>query len=699
MADELDVLLQRVTDDGLQSELRHHIERLRRKRQFGLVFEAHLPERVRLHDHPIRRGLRVVRRDASTDAAPQVVLQVRGESAVLESADDTIEEAPIKNLVVVAEFGEVIYPGFRRLGTIDRGGDKPTHAIIKGENYHTLEALRFSHAAKIDCIYIDPPYNTGARDWKYDNDYVDAEDSYRHSKWLAFMERRLELAKALLNPADSVLIVTIDVHELHRLGLLLERVFSGCRIQMVTSVINPRGRYRDGEFARSDEHLLIVTQGEARAYGDPDDDYPEGEPISWRTFRRSDLESRRGTVKGGTSQFYPIYVNSEKQLIEAIGAPLDHHVPREKAPARNGCIAVFPIRDNGTEMNWGVKADTAKDYLARGYIKLGKPTPTKPQKFKVSYLTSGIVEGIERGSIHVTGHSDSGAVVAYYTEPKLKMPTTNWHRESHNAEVGGTNLLKQLLGAKRFDYPKSLYAVEDIVRYFVAQKPEAKVLDFFGGSATTTHAIMRLNRQDGGRRQSLLITNNEVSEDDAADMRDRGLFPGCEEWEAQGVYEHVAVPRVRAAVTGTGPDGLPIAGHYRFVDEFPIADGFEENVEFLELLYLDIEDVELDFAFEQIAPLLWLRAGGVGPMIGRRGGDGGNCSPYSSTERYGVLFQIDHWRQFIKTLRETVCTAFIVTDSVTAFATIAAELPASIEVVRLYENYLSTFAINGRRQR
>ncbi len=91
-------------------------------------------------------------------------------------------------------------PGFRHLGSVERGGDKPYHVVINGENHHALEALRFTHAGKVDCIYIDPPYNTGARDWKYNNDYVDDNDAYRHSKWLAFMERRLSSRRSCSTP-------------------------------------------------------------------------------------------------------------------------------------------------------------------------------------------------------------------------------------------------------------------------------------------------------------------------------------------------------------------------------------------------------------------------------------------------------------------------------------------------------------------
>ncbi len=223
----------------------------------------------------------------------------------MRSADGETETLATEDLVVIADFGEPIYPGLRRLGSLQAGGDKPAHVVIKGENHHVLEALQFTHAGKVDCIYIDPPYNTGARDWKYGNDYVDADDRYRHSKWLAFMERRLTLAKNLLNPERSVLIVTVDENELHRLGLLLGQVFRGHRTQMVTSVINPRGKYRNGEFSRCEEQLFFVMIGAARVRGESDEELGEGAAVSWRTFRRSDITSARGTPKGGPRQFYP----------------------------------------------------------------------------------------------------------------------------------------------------------------------------------------------------------------------------------------------------------------------------------------------------------------------------------------------------------------------------------------------------------
>jgi adenine-specific DNA-methyltransferase len=231
----------------------------------------------------------------------------------------------------------------------------------------------------------------------------------------------------------------------------------------------------------------------------------------------------------------------------------------------------------------------------------------------------------------------------------------------------------------------------------VQSRPLSVVLDFFAGSGTTTHAVARLNRQDGGTRQSIIVTNNEVSADEAAQLRARGSRPGDNEWESLGIFEHITRPRIEAAITGAIPEGDPVRGDYKFNDEFPMSEGFEENVEFLELKYLDLEDVELDLAFESVAPLLWLRAGGTGAIIDRRCDDSGVPKVFDMTDRYGIIFDPDLWRAFVQKLPDTVTTAFVVTDSTSVFSSVAAELNSGVDAVRLYENYLSTFVINRGR--
>lgn len=201
--------------------------------------------------------------------------------------------------------------------------------------------------------------------------------------------------------------------------------------------------------------------------------------------------------------------------------------------------------------------------------------------------------------------------------------------------------------------------------------------------------MARLNHQDDGRRQSICVTNNEVSATEAASLTRRGLHDGDREWEVLGIFEHITRPRIEVAITGRTPDGEPVKGDYKFVDEFPMAEGFKENVEFFELTYQDAAAVELDMAFEAVAPLLWLRAGGQGTVIERHSESG-----FAWAERYGVLWDTDLWQPFVASAPDTAAIAFIVTDSATAFASVASDLPAGVEPVRLYENYLTTFAIN-----
>ena len=182
--------------------------------------------------------------------------------------------------------------------------------MINAENFHALETLLFTHRGKVDCIYIDPPYNTGAKDWKYNNDYVEGDDLYRHSKWLALMERRLLLAKELLNPDDSVLIVTIDEKEYLRLGLLLEQMFPDARHPDGTSVISRKGcRSLRAVLARRGVHLL-------RRFGDQEVDSLRrnmldavaisvrvgGEPVDWLGLRRREPTAPRGRARSSSTR-------------------------------------------------------------------------------------------------------------------------------------------------------------------------------------------------------------------------------------------------------------------------------------------------------------------------------------------------------------------------------------------------------------
>ena len=691
MAD-IDSLIARVDDPALREALTAAAAGLRSRKNFGLVFEDHIPERVLLPDYPVRRGVRVVRRE-DEHGDLYFVAKVTNEMATIAKLDDGAEseEAPVGGLCVIADFGDPIYPGIRQLGLVERGGaGRPAHIVAKGENHHVLEALLFSHTGKVDCIYIDPPYNSRARDWKYNNDYVDPDDDYRHSKWLAFMERRLKLAKELLNPDESVLIVAIDEKEYLRLGLLLEQVFPGAVIQMVTVVVKPEGTGRVNEFSRTNEFLFFVTIGSATICPQIDNMYDRdgsegGQTVEWRDLRRRERTSRRGSRP---NQFYPVFVEEGSGRIHSVGDPLPDDVDRNSVKVPEGCRAVFPLNPRGEEFIWGTIPSSLRDLADKGYAKADART--------IRFLQTGTIAAIDRAEVVISGYDEQGAVIAEYPAAKPLMPKTVWTRESHNSQTAGTLLLKKFVPGRDFPFPKSLYAVEDALRFFVAEKPDAVILDFFAGSGTTAHAVMRLNRELGGQRQSISVTNNEVSFAEAQRLRRARVRPGDREWEELGIFEQIAWPRIEAAVTGVTPEGGAVQGDYRFGLQFPMADGFEENLLFCELTYLDPVTIELDRAFNAIAPLLWLRAGGVGPVIEERCDGVGRRKPYAWTERYGVLFNSDLWRGFADRLPGTATTVFVVTDSYTEFAHVAGVLPGQLDVVRLYENYLTSFAIGHR---
>lgn len=697
-----DLLAQaRAKDPQLAADLEGEIRQLTQGRRFGLVFERHQPEGVELPGRPIRVGdtVRVLPPRGSTHGGDSVRWRVTslrrtsdGVLANLESEGDEAERetrsVSTADLVAVAGIQDRIFPGLVETGRVERGGDKPFHTVINAENFHALEMLTYTHRHKVDCIYIDPPYNTGAKDWKYNNDYVESDDDYRHSKWLSFMERRLQVARELLNPEDSVLIVTIDEKEYLRLGMLLEQTFPEARIQMISTLINPAGTARADSFNRTNEFIYFVRLGKA-AICPEEVEGSTSEEMDWRTFRRQGASNLRHTRP---NQFYPIYVNEKTHKIEEIGEPIGPEVDRRRQPSREGCATVWPIRPDGTEMMWSLIPSAAREKLAKGFIRV-KPSPNEPQPFIIRYITGGREKEIDSGLAEVTGYREDGSALVSYQRTKRKPPTTQWARPSHEAYRSGTNIIRALMPDRRFPFPKSLYAVEDALRFFIKTKPDAVILDFFSGSGTTAHAVMRLNKQDGGRRQCISVTNNEVSAEEQKGLRAKGLRPGDPEWEQWGICDYITKPRITAAITGETPAGDPIKGDYKFTDEFPMADGFAENAAFFTLTYEAPLEVRHHRAFERIAPLLWMRAGSRGRIIMNLGARG-----WDVAEAYGVLESIDQAAHFLEALesRDTVETAYIVTDSAAAYQNVARALPERVTPVRLYESYLHNFQINRR---
>ncbi len=212
--------------------------------------------------------------------------------------------------------------------------------------------MEYLYPQKVDCIYIDPPYNTGARDWKYNNDYVDSSDSYRHSKWLSMMQKRLKIAKRILNPNDSVLIVTIDEKEYLHLGCLLEEMFPEANIQMVSTLTARSGAARFNSFSRVNEFIYFVMNGNYTITPIENANYQqEGDDIHWRSFRRGNPANIRTSRP---SQFYPLYIDKNTYKIVKVGEPITPEVDRFSVSKMENCETVFPVRDDGTEMLWSV---------------------------------------------------------------------------------------------------------------------------------------------------------------------------------------------------------------------------------------------------------------------------------------------------------------------------------------------------------
>jgi adenine-specific DNA-methyltransferase len=419
-------------DTELGAELEREFRALSERRAFGLNFERHQPEAVELPNRPVRKGdkVRLLPRRGETKKGDQrlwLVKEIQGGKAQLTLIDDDTEAQQLatEDLVVVAQFQDFIYPGLISTGKVERGGGKPFHTVINAENYHALKALTYTHRGKIDAIYIDPPYNSGATDWKYNNSYVEKDDIYRHSKWLAMMERRLLLARELLKPSNSVLIVTIDEKEYLRLGLLLEQLFPESKMQMISTMINPKGSARGKEFYRVDEYIFFLMFGsavvqdflvpglcitnvaEADANGDESSEggkttLPD---VRWASLLRSGKGAQR---EDSHLKFYPIYVDVDNGRITGCGEylPLGES-PSSESRASN-IRACWPYRQDGSEGRWQLKVESFRDLLKDGHVKIGS---ISAEKVTFYYLMEGQRKKLAAGELVVSGRDEFGGIV------------------------------------------------------------------------------------------------------------------------------------------------------------------------------------------------------------------------------------------------------------------------------------------------
>lgn len=557
-------LIEKIESSELREQIQEAAVKALKHKQFGLVFEEHLPECTLLYDVPVRKGLNVSVRGGKVNETYTVLKIVDRKALCLPKNGKEVVEFDIDNLVTTAELGDAIYPCLQVLGEVCNAPDSELwHTLIEADNYHALQLLEYLYAGKVDCIYIDPPYNSRAKDWKYNNDYVDPSDAYMHSLWLSMMQKRLRLAKELLNPHDSVLIVTIDEKEYLHLGCLLEEIFPDAKIQMVSSVINSKGVARD-EFYRVNEYLYIVRIGECipKSLQLPSEwrgniKTSTTEKVRWGSLMRSGSGSER---KDSPGCFYPVFISNDKKHFCGAGEPIPLGVDRHTIEVPEGQIALFPIHEDGTEGRWQYSRDKFLEIQKKGYVRISTQTNSG---LTLRYISEGWQKKVENGTIAVIGTAEDGSLIlddSDYTQEYV--PCNQWWIASHNATEFGSKLLKKIVCQRKFPFPKSLYAVHDVLRFFVANKPEALIVDFFAGSGTTLHAVNLLNAEDNGHRRCIMVTNNEISEEERTEFEEQGIQQGSEEWSNRGIARYITWPRTVCSIKGENINGEKLQDEY-----------------------------------------------------------------------------------------------------------------------------------------
>jgi len=649
----VETLISQVTDPTLRQKLAAEVAELKKRMSWGLVFERHLPENVRLLDAPIKVGSVVWERRSANPKRFRVRAIAGDELVLAEEPERTAAalDAPTLRLarsdtLVEKDFAEPVFPAFEPTGAVGNGpSSHPSHVVIEGENYHALEALQATYRGQADVIYLDPPFNTGNRDWSYNNRFVDPTDRWRHSMWLAFMERRLRLARNLLKP-NGVLVVAIDENEHAHLLMLLEQLFPGWDISSVSIVHNPRGIQGDN-FSYTNEFAVFVVPGRGLV---AEREIPQEERDP-RDLRDNGGESLRVNAR---NCFYPIIVRDGQIIGFGDVLATEEHPAAVNVAEPDGSIAIWPIDPNGVERKWRYARQSVEgiaDWLSTRQIGRGS---NKRWDIKITKPT-----GTQR---------------------------TVWIDPRYDSNAWGTKVIDAFAGSD-FSFPKSLYNVHDVLFVAGANRPDALILDFFAGSGTTLHATLVLNRADSGHRRCVLVTNNEVRAETVNQLHRAGHFLGDPEFEAAGVFESACRPRVEAAITGVRSDGAPVVGSY--LDGRPYAEGFEENVEFFRLKYLDPGAVELGLNFEELHPLFWMSAGGVGE---REAVDPGARFFVPAQSPYAVLFDPSGMPGLLDTLKDRpdVTRVFVVAESEKSFADLSETLVAAagVETTQLYRDYL-----------
>lgn len=388
---------------------------------------------------------------------------------VWEDKPEDVEEQLRENLPVLKEVKE---------RAIINGEEYPNHILIEGDNLHALTALTFTHEGKIDVIYIDPPYNTGNKDFKYNDTFVDKEDSYRHSKWLSFMSKRLEISKRLLSDT-GIIFVSIDDNEQANLKLLLDDVFG--EMNFVSSVPRVAKRTSDKgtHFRPTKDYLLVYAKsiqllpefGVAKRINESDYDLVEADG---RKYKQSGASLFQPSLDSRPNQRYYIQAPDGSLII-----PPGTVFPSEKKDGAK----IKPLSNSDKVWRWSVETYEKQKHLLM-FTKGSAKNPLLDENGNQS-----------KWNIYPKVYLDDDKEATLHPEDIIY--------DYPNSQ--GTKELISLGISFTFSKPTGL------IKYLLSlvREDNITILDFFAGSGTTLHATMQLNSEDGGSRQCILVTNNE----------------------------------------------------------------------------------------------------------------------------------------------------------------------------------------------
>tara|TARA_B100000401_G_scaffold240212_2_gene162869 strand:- start:5962 stop:8058 length:2097 start_codon:yes stop_codon:yes gene_type:complete len=590
--------------DNVTAALERTLSLLNRGGGLGLQWEPQYEQRP-LWGLPISIGEHAMHANEGEPANPLIVRNIEEDTAHF----DGDLQVPCADLVRVAKPDEATYPTIDETIHSHRSDADVVHRIIESDNLDALHLLNVWERGTYDVIYIDPPYGSGATDWTYNNRFVNPEHAYKSSMWLSMIHARLAKAKSLLKQ-DGVLIIAIDDFHMHRLRNLLDRQWRGWTQRVFPIRHHPTGG-KDDEYQKIHEYAIVLTRDQS---GVVKLHQPKKETtFNWNmSYTRSgagamNLRSGRPRSCGallidtdileasaqeycteavvGIEPPHPYdeelrqkWLNQDREFSEPI-IPLGGLRERQHSRNHEGLLRIYPIGRSGPE-----------NCARRSYER----------------VRNDILGGVEDYAVKRTYSCYLKSKPSGTQKPRSiwgEIETDSLERDGKrfNASTHGTNMVKRdiFAGEERFSYPKSLYNVYDLIEMACWLKPEAKVLDFYGGSGTTLHATMLLNKVYEGSRQCTLVVNTEMKAEERTRLWDEGIRPWDAEWAEASNSRRACWLRNHLVALGLDVNNNPLDFDYdvfRLDDTdatFPAHEGFEDGIEFYRIGFFDPVEVGL----------------------------------------------------------------------------------------------------------